>query len=101
MRQKITQEIADLEALAEGRAAVVKFMDKNNDGVVNQDEFLAAGGSKEDFQKYDVNGDGVLDAKEAPAQFSRGFLFYSCANEGGGVLSDVVSEGSVSTCDCA
>ena len=38
--------------------------DTNNDGVVDQDEFLAAGGSKEQFAKFDLNGDGVLDADE-------------------------------------
>lgn len=41
-----------------------KKMDTNKDGVVDAEEFAAAGGSKEEFSKYDVNGDGVLDADE-------------------------------------
>lgn len=39
-------------------------MDKNQDGLVDLEEFLAAGGSKEEFEKYDMNGDGVLDVRE-------------------------------------
>ena len=39
-------------------------MDTNNDGVVDEQEFLAAGGSKEEFERYDLNGDGVIDKGE-------------------------------------
>ena len=42
----------------------MKQMDTNNDGVVDAAEFAAAGGSKQEFDKYDLNGDGVLDAAE-------------------------------------
>ena len=42
----------------------VNQMDTNKDGVVDAKEFGAAGGSKQEFDKYDVNGDGVLDADE-------------------------------------
>ena len=44
--------------------AALKQMDTNNDGVVDAAEFAAAGGSKQEFDKYDLNGDGVLDADE-------------------------------------
>jgi len=50
-------------AQAQGRAAV-KQMDSNKDGVVDSAEFAAAGGTKEEFNRYDRNGDGVLDADE-------------------------------------
>ena len=40
------------------------MMDSNNDGVVDTDEFLAAGGSKEEFEQYDLNNDGVLSRQE-------------------------------------
>merc|ERR1719305_2239516 len=39
-------------------------MDTNEDGLVDENEFLAAGGSVEEFHKYDLDGDGVLDARE-------------------------------------
>merc|ERR1712166_38204 len=46
-----------------GRAAV-KQMDSNKNGVVDSAEFAAAGGTKKEFNRYDRNGDGVLDADE-------------------------------------
>ena len=39
-------------------------MDTNNDGVVDAAEFAAAGGSKQEFDGRDLNGDGLLDADE-------------------------------------
>ena len=39
-------------------------MDTNNDGVVDAAEFAAAGGSKQEFDERDLNGDGLLDADE-------------------------------------
>merc|ERR1711865_343901 len=45
-------------------AKTVKQMDTNNDGIVDQEEFAASGGSKTDFNRHDLNGDGVLDAHE-------------------------------------
>merc|ERR1711865_730090 len=50
-------------AQAQGQAAV-KQLDSNKDGVVDSAEFAAAGGTKEEFNRYDRNGDGVLDADE-------------------------------------
>ena len=44
--------------------ANIKSMDTNKDGMVDAAEFAAAGGSKQEFDKYDLNGDGVLDAAE-------------------------------------
>ena len=39
-------------------------MDTNQDGVVDQREFIAGGGTRDEFEHYDVNGDGVLDGDE-------------------------------------
>ena len=39
-------------------------VDTNNDGVVDLQEFLAAGGTKQEFEERDVNGDGTLDSRE-------------------------------------
>ena len=50
-------------AQAQGHAAVAS-MDLNIDGVVQQSEYLAAGGTAEQFDRYDRNKDGVLDASE-------------------------------------
>jgi Ca2+-binding EF-hand superfamily protein len=41
-------------------------MDANGDGVVSQDEFLAA--AKARFAKIDKNGDGFIDADEMAGQ---------------------------------
>ena len=45
-------------------AKTVKQMDTNNDGMVDRAEFAASGGSQTDFNRHDLNGDGVLDANE-------------------------------------
>merc|ERR1711865_684051 len=47
-----------------GAASDVRGMDTNHDGVVDLGEFIAGGGTKEEFDRYDANGDGVLDADE-------------------------------------
>jgi len=46
-------------------AREVKHMDTNGDGVVSQDEYIAA--AKARFAKLDKNGDGFIDADEVPA----------------------------------
>jgi len=46
-------------------AHVVQRLDTNGDGVVSQDEFLAA--AKKRFSHLDRNGDGFIDADELPA----------------------------------
>jgi len=43
---------------------ILKEMDTNEDGVVDKGEFLASGGTIEEFNSLDRNGDGVLDVKE-------------------------------------
>ena len=43
----------------------VKHMDSNGDGLVSQDEYIAA--AKARFAKLDKNGDGFIDADEVPA----------------------------------
>ena len=52
-------------------AADMQSMDANNDGAVDASEFLAGGGSKQEFDKYDLNGDGVLDAGEMALNIER------------------------------
>jgi Ca2+-binding EF-hand superfamily protein len=44
----------------------VEHMDTNGDGVVSQDEFLAA--AKARFAKFDKNGDGFIDVDEMAGQ---------------------------------
>ena len=39
-------------------------LDSNNDGVVDKQEFMAQGGTKQEFSALDKNNDGVLDARE-------------------------------------
>jgi len=46
-------------------AHIVRHLDTNNDGVVSQDEYLAA--AKKRFSRLDKNGDGFIDADELPA----------------------------------
>jgi Ca2+-binding EF-hand superfamily protein len=46
-------------------AHIVQRLDANGDGVVSQDEYLAA--AKKRFSRMDRNGDGFIDADEMPA----------------------------------
>jgi len=50
-------------------ARLVKRLDANGDGVVTQDEFLAAASKR--FARLDRNGDGFIDAGELPAHHGR------------------------------
>lgn len=43
-------------------------------GVVEEQEFVTAGGSKEEFDAFDSNGDGVLDANEMATRARRAAL---------------------------
>jgi len=62
--QKACSNLArSMHAKAQGKAAM-KLMDKNEDGQIDLAEFMAGGGSKTEFLKCDINGDGVLDEKE-------------------------------------
>jgi len=58
--EKLNQidNIVDKKVLAAEQALQ---MDGNKDGVVDKAEFLAGGGTGEQFARYDLNGDGVLD----------------------------------------
>lgn len=44
----------------------IKFadLDVNNDGKISKDEFLKHGGSDQQFQQVDKNGDGVISQRE-------------------------------------
>ena len=57
-------EMAKRAAVQHKAALEMKHMDKNKDGRVDLAEFLAAGGTEDEYRKYDVNRDGVLDASE-------------------------------------
>jgi len=49
----------------DGRSAMDVFrMDRNNDGGVDRKEFLAYGGTREEFDQFDVDCSGTLDAEE-------------------------------------
>ena len=50
--------------LAERTAAEMAAMDADGDNMVSLDEFTAGGGTKEDFDIADIDGDGVLDENE-------------------------------------
>ena len=51
----------------QGRADVTK-MDSNKGGVVDEAEFVAAGGSTQEFGRYDTNQDGARDVGELAAR---------------------------------
>lgn len=53
------------ERAAHGADRAIKRMDSNGDGVVSQDEFLAAAHKR--FSRLDKNGDGSITADEMPA----------------------------------
>ena len=40
---------------------------ETKDGVVDEREFMEAGGTKQEFDRYDLNGDGVLNEADADA----------------------------------
>jgi len=44
--------------------AFIKAKDTNNDGVIDKDEWAAAGGTEEEFNQIDINGDGFVDEDE-------------------------------------
>eukprot|EP00658_Telonema_sp_P-2_P017637 TRINITY_DN16874_c0_g1_i2.p1 TRINITY_DN16874_c0_g1~~TRINITY_DN16874_c0_g1_i2.p1 ORF type:complete len:150 (-),score=67.52 TRINITY_DN16874_c0_g1_i2:82-531(-) len=76
MERRAADKLHDQEetrAAAQGDSDL-KRMDTNKDHVVSEQEFLNAGGSKDEFKLYDENRDGVLDgaemAKRAAAQAS-------------------------------
>jgi Ca2+-binding EF-hand superfamily protein len=53
------------ERAAHAVERIVKHLDGNADGVVSQDEYLAA--ARKRFTRLDKNGDGFIDADEMPA----------------------------------
>ena len=60
----VDNHTADKSSLLNLAEELLQGIDTNNDGVVDQGEFLAAGGTQQEFAKYDLDGDGVLDAAE-------------------------------------
>ena len=53
--------------LKSGIAMSVKTMDTDGDGYVDKDEFIAAGGTAEDFAVLDIDGDGKITQEEFDA----------------------------------
>lgn len=54
----VTFDIADAKHISMSEA------DKDNDGLVSLQEYEAAGGQVKHFNRFDLDGDGVLDAHE-------------------------------------
>ena len=55
--------------LVERARKELKKMDLNGDGVVDQAEFVAAGGTADEFNKCDLNADGVLNEQELQIRY--------------------------------
>ena len=49
-------------------------MDANHDNKVSREEWKHKFGSDKMFDKYDLNGDGVVDAEELMTHFAEPFL---------------------------
>ena len=73
-KEALTVQVSDGNArIAELLAKIVAHeeaerMDTNKDGVVDQQEFKAAGGTDTEFERHDKNRDGVLDQDEQAAR---------------------------------
>ena len=50
--------------IEEIRQKILATLDTNNDGVVDESEFVAGGGTKQEFAALDVSKDGALDHHE-------------------------------------
>lgn len=48
-------------------ASAFKAMDADGDGFLSESEYIAAGGTAENFKKYDTSGSGGLSLSEAQA----------------------------------
>ena len=55
--------MALLSAAKQKAVSDVRGMDTNHDGVVDQGEFTAGGGTKQEFGKHDANEDGAKMAR--------------------------------------
>lgn len=80
MRHKITAlALATLAALSAGSALarapspekVLKAWDKNADGGIDKDEWIAAGRKEARFAKADADGDGKISLDELKAGMAR------------------------------
>ncbi|HWW25343.1 MAG TPA: EF-hand domain-containing protein [Caulobacter sp.] len=80
MRRKITAlALATLAALAAGSAQarapspekILKAWDKNGDGEIDKDEWLAAGRKEKRFVQADTDGDGKISLEELRAGMAR------------------------------
>jgi len=58
-------------AQAPDPAQIIKAWDKNGDGVVDKDEWVAAGRPAERFDMVDANHDGKVTAEELTAAMAK------------------------------
>jgi len=66
---------ADSETPVAGPAKAMREIVTNVNGVVDSAKFVAAGGTQEEFNQLDLDGDGVLDADEQASALVRGYSF--------------------------
>lgn len=62
---------ATASAQAPDPATIIKNWDKNGDGAVSKDEWVAAGRPAERFDMVDANHDGKITAEELTAAMAR------------------------------
>jgi len=63
----VQNHAASVEEIQNAAVQIKLKMDSNHDGVVDLNEFVAAGGTEEDFNKYDVDHDGDIDDADIAA----------------------------------
>lgn len=51
----------------DGKQSVMGQFDKDGDSQIDLDEFVATGGTEEEFKQYDADGDGYVDSTELAA----------------------------------
>ena len=60
IKAAVQNKCGSVEKIQNAAVQIKLRLDSNHDGVVDLNEFVAAGGDEQDFKKYDVNHDGNL-----------------------------------------